>query len=114
MEGHTMSQWNNDEELFTLMKEKLYTPVVGDILDQMGYKHQFLPAAIRPLEALVPADAFVDIGASTPFSRNAATSVVAFLVFSLPRCPLRPTILPPFQRPGCAHPGIPAIPAPAL
>lgn len=55
-----MSQWNNDEELFTLMKEKLYTPVVGDILDQMGYKHQFLPAAIRPLEALVPADAFVD------------------------------------------------------
>ena len=26
----------------------------------MGYKHQFLPANIRPLEALVPADAYVD------------------------------------------------------
>ena len=55
-----MKQWNSDEELFALMKEKLYTPVVGDILDQMGYKHQFLPANIRPLEALVPADAYVD------------------------------------------------------
>jgi len=52
--------WNNDEEMFTLMKENLYTPVVGDILDQMGYKHQFLPANIRPLEALVPADAYID------------------------------------------------------
>ena len=41
-----MAQWNDDKELFDLMKEKLYTPVVGDILDQMGYKHQFLPAAI--------------------------------------------------------------------
>ncbi len=29
-----MKQWNSDEELFALMKEKLYTPVVGDILDQ--------------------------------------------------------------------------------
>ena len=36
-----MVQWKNDEEMFSLMKEKLYTPVVGDILDQMGYRHQF-------------------------------------------------------------------------
>lgn len=42
-------QWNSDRELFALMKEKLYTPVVGDILDSMGYYHQFLPQAIRPL-----------------------------------------------------------------
>lgn len=42
-------QWNSDRELFALMKEKLYTPVVGDILDAMGYYHQFLPQAIRPL-----------------------------------------------------------------
>jgi 4-hydroxy-4-methyl-2-oxoglutarate aldolase len=55
-----MASWKSDEEMFALMKEKLYTPVVGDILDQMGYQHQFLPAAIRPLEALVPADAFID------------------------------------------------------
>ena len=44
-----MAAWNNENEMFELMKEKLYTPVVGDILDQMGYKHQFLPAPVRPL-----------------------------------------------------------------
>lgn len=57
-----MKLWNSDEEMFALMKEKLYTPVVGDILDQMGYNHQFLPSGIRPLEALVPAGVFVDAG----------------------------------------------------
>ncbi len=41
--------WNNEDEMFDLMKEKLYTPVVGDILDEMGYTHQFLPQEIRPL-----------------------------------------------------------------
>ena len=49
-----MAAWNNENEMFELMKEKLYTPVVGDILDQMGYKHQFLPAPVRPLAAQVP------------------------------------------------------------
>lgn len=38
-----------DSELFALMKERLYTPVVGDILDQLGRYHQFLPQAIQPL-----------------------------------------------------------------
>ena len=38
-----------ETELFELMKEKLYTPVVGDILDAKGYMHQFLPQNIRPL-----------------------------------------------------------------
>lgn len=46
-----MSLWNDENEKFTLMKEKLYTPVVGDILDGMGYYHQFLPQDIRPLKA---------------------------------------------------------------
>jgi len=55
-----MRPWKNEEEMFVLMKTKLYTPVVGDILDQMGYNHQFLPAAIRPLPALVPVAAFVN------------------------------------------------------
>ncbi len=45
-----MSMWNNETEMFELMKEKLYTPVVGDILDVMGYTHQFLPQAIRPIK----------------------------------------------------------------
>lgn len=37
-----MAMWKNDDEMFALMKEKLYTPVVGDILDQMGYEF-FVP-----------------------------------------------------------------------
>ena len=55
-----MAIWKNEEEMFALMKERLYTPVVGDILDQMGYPHQFLPAEIRPLAAMVPVQAYVD------------------------------------------------------
>ena len=54
-----MAAWNNENEMFELMKEKLYTPVVGDILDQMGYKHQFLPASIRPLAAQVPTAPYI-------------------------------------------------------
>ncbi|WP_302327471.1 RraA family protein [Enterocloster lavalensis] len=57
-----MALWKNDEEMFALMKETLYTPVVGDILDQMGYKHQFLPAEIRPLAALAPVQAYIKKG----------------------------------------------------
>ena len=56
-----MAMWKNDTEMFELMKEKLYTPVVGDILDQMGYNHQFLPAAIRPLASQVPTQLITDV-----------------------------------------------------
>ena len=41
--------YSNDKELFSLLKTRLYTSVVGDILDQMGYFHQFLPPQVRPL-----------------------------------------------------------------
>jgi regulator of RNase E activity RraA len=34
--------------LFDLFKKELYTPVVGDILDGLGYYHQFLPQPIQP------------------------------------------------------------------
>lgn len=44
-----MTKWKNDKELFAIMRKELYTPVVGDILDGLGYYHQFLPADIRPL-----------------------------------------------------------------
>lgn len=45
-----MLKWKNENEMFEMMKEKLYTPVVGDILDEMGYYHQFLPQDIRPID----------------------------------------------------------------
>jgi regulator of RNase E activity RraA len=44
-----MPEWKTDSELFALMRAALYTPVVGDILDQCGRFHQFLPASVRPL-----------------------------------------------------------------
>lgn len=43
-----MKEWSNDKELFELFKDELYTPVVGDILDEFGYYHQFLPPEIQP------------------------------------------------------------------
>lgn len=42
--------WKDDDELFQLMKTKLFPAVVGDILDTMGLLRQFLPPAIRPVE----------------------------------------------------------------
>ena len=41
--------WRDDDELFGLMRTKLFTAVVGDILDSLGLLHQFLPRTIQPL-----------------------------------------------------------------
>lgn len=41
--------WSTDEEMFSLIKDKLYSPVIGDILDELGYYHQHLPQAIHPI-----------------------------------------------------------------
>ena len=32
-----MKEWNDDKELVSLIKGELYTAVVGDIMDKMGY-----------------------------------------------------------------------------
>ncbi len=45
-----MVAWENDRELFEMMKKELYSAVLGDILDKMGYLHQFLPWRIQPLD----------------------------------------------------------------
>jgi regulator of RNase E activity RraA len=39
----------NDKKLFALMTAELYTPVVGDILDDLGLFHRFLPQPIQPI-----------------------------------------------------------------
>jgi Demethylmenaquinone methyltransferase len=44
-----MSEWKSDNELFALCARELYTPVVGDILDDLGFTHQFLPQPIQPM-----------------------------------------------------------------
>lgn len=43
------TQWKSDEELFALSRGELYTAVVGDIMDILGHKRQFLPPSIQPL-----------------------------------------------------------------
>lgn len=42
-------EWRSDSELFQLVRSTLYTPVVGDILDGLGFYHQFLPPAVQPI-----------------------------------------------------------------
>ncbi|MBB6107556.1 Regulator of RNase E activity RraA [Mucilaginibacter lappiensis] len=41
--------WSGDDELFQLIRAEIYTAVVGDIMDKMGFLHQFLPPQIKPL-----------------------------------------------------------------
>ena len=45
-----MKEWKNDNELIELVQRELYTAVIGDIMDKMGFTHQFLPPRIRPLK----------------------------------------------------------------
>lgn len=42
--------WNSDSDLLAIIRAELYTSVIGDIMDQMGYIHQFLPPRIQPLK----------------------------------------------------------------
>ena len=63
--------WKSDEELFTIVREELYTAVVGDIMDKLGFLHQFLPPQIQPLQenmftvgramTVLEADAFEEV-----------------------------------------------------
>ncbi|AXT61109.1 RraA family protein [Aquimarina sp. AD10] len=41
--------WKSDAELFKIAKSELFTALVGDILDKLGYQHQFLEQKIKPL-----------------------------------------------------------------
>ncbi|WP_171102093.1 RraA family protein [Ruegeria sp. HKCCD7255] len=38
-----------DTQMFTQIKEQLFTAVVGDVLDVVGHSNQFLPQSIKPL-----------------------------------------------------------------
>lgn len=41
--------WQTDDELFHIVRTELFTAVVGDIMDKLGYLHQFLPPQITAL-----------------------------------------------------------------
>jgi regulator of RNase E activity RraA len=44
-----MIVWQSDEELFKLARQELFTAVVGDIMDKLGFQRQFLPPQIQAL-----------------------------------------------------------------
>jgi len=44
-----MKLWKTDDELFALAERELFTCVVGDVMDKMNLRNQFLPPQIRPL-----------------------------------------------------------------
>jgi 4-hydroxy-4-methyl-2-oxoglutarate aldolase len=77
-------RWSDDTELFNLLRRELFSAVIGDILDTMGFLHQFLPPHIKPLRddmvlagramPVLEADYFqygaVDDSGQTPLSRK--------------------------------------------
>jgi regulator of RNase E activity RraA len=44
-----MGIWKDDDELFALAEQELFSCVLGDVMDKLGLFHQFLPPKIRPL-----------------------------------------------------------------
>ncbi len=44
-----MPEWKNDKELFSILKKEAYTGVICDMLDTIGYSHQYLPNSIQSL-----------------------------------------------------------------
>jgi regulator of RNase E activity RraA len=51
----------NDTDRFATIREKLFTAVVGDIMDSLGLLQQFLPPEIRPLR-----DDMIVVGRAMP------------------------------------------------
>jgi len=41
--------WQSDDELFQLARRELFTAVVGDVMDKLGLRRQFLSPRIQPL-----------------------------------------------------------------
>ncbi|MBI3681707.1 MAG: RraA family protein [Acidobacteria bacterium] len=41
--------WGSDLELFALARKELFVAVVGDVMDKLGLRSQFLPPQIQPL-----------------------------------------------------------------
>ncbi|MEX0776102.1 MAG: RraA family protein [Phycisphaeraceae bacterium] len=73
--------WQSDHDLFALAHRELFTAVVGDVMDQLGLRRQFLFPQIQPLRddmvvlgramPVLEADVFAE---KTPGSANALLS----------------------------------------
>src|SRR3712207_5893820 len=53
--------WSTDQERFALCRTELFSAVIGDVMDKMGLRHQFLPPELKPLH-----DDFVVVGRAMP------------------------------------------------
>ena len=42
--------WADDSELFALAKRDLFVALVGDVLDKLGFQHQFLNPQLKPVD----------------------------------------------------------------
>lgn len=70
-----MKLWNNDSELFSIARKELFTALVGDVLDKLGYLHQFVSPQIKPIHSnmvvigrampVLEADVFSEVADST-------------------------------------------------
>ncbi len=45
-----MNIWKDDAELFQIARKELFVALVGDVLDKMGYQHQFLSPTVKPIK----------------------------------------------------------------
>jgi regulator of RNase E activity RraA len=74
---------SSDDELFQSARSELFSAVIGDVMDKLGFQHQFLPPAIVPLErnmvvcgramTVLEADCFDEaiVGSHNPISARA-------------------------------------------
>ncbi len=75
-----MSEWKSDDEFLQLIRDELYTAVVGDICDELGLTKQFLPQNIQHISTHIPVpvmagramtvlevDVFSELGTTGPF-----------------------------------------------
>ncbi len=56
-----MVYWQTEAELFALIRQELFTAVIGDVMDKIGLQRQFLPPQIQPLR-----DDMVVLGRAMP------------------------------------------------
>jgi hypothetical protein len=42
--------WKTDAELFELARRELFVAAVGDVLDKLGFLHQFLDPKLKPID----------------------------------------------------------------
>jgi regulator of RNase E activity RraA len=73
--------FQSDDELFTLARRELFTAVVGDVMDKLGLRRQFLSPRIQPLR-----DDMIVLGRAMPvleadcFGENVTDSANATLM----------------------------------